>query len=407
MILYLFRLFLIKLLITIFARPNIIQLKSLFLFSILLFCSWCHAQTTIDFDEHTSNQLYTKLYGQIDYNQKIESGKRNAGLLDVHRVVVLFGYQFNRNTQFVSEIEIEHVKELFIEQAYVKHRIAKGINLKTGLLIIPMGLVNETHEPTFFYSVERPLLDKNIIPSTWREIGLGISGIIQKQNLKYQFYLVNNPISYNNGPRINAASGIRSARQKAAESIITSWPGITGQIEYFGIENTKIGLSTFYGKTNTSLYNTLEQIDEASNALIDSSTLKISLTTINATFNKKRYTARGQYSLLAFGDTAPFNQLTNSDVPQLMHGFYVLLAYDLLKNDIESFSPFVRFSHINQQLKLSSGQTKNRELSKNIITLGINYKPHPGVVFKADYQIFKINSGQNYQQFNTGVGVWF
>ncbi len=380
------------------------------LFSLILLClslSFIQAQTTITFDEKKSNKLYIKLYGHIDYNQKIESGHRHAGKMDVHRLVTLFGYQFSRNTQFVSEIEVEHVKEIFVEQAFVKHKIAKGINLKAGLMLIPMGLINENHEPTYFYSVERPLLDKNIIPSTWREIGIGISGLIQKHNLKYQLYLVNNPNGYDGEAKIKASNGIRSARQKGAESIVSGLPGIVGQLEYYGASGVKLGLSSYYGKSNTSLIKEFEVIDPESDLVIDSSTVNMSMTAIHFTFEKNNFTARYQHCLAAFSNTKAYNSFSKSDVPLLMHGFYTLLAYDFTPNQSYSISSFVRYAHLNNHLKVNEALDKKANLKQDIITVGINYKPDPGVVFKADFQFYNIGDGSSFHQFNSGIGVWF
>ena len=380
------------------------------LYICILLCSInSFGQTTITFDEDGSNKLYIKLYGHIDYNQKIESGKRNPGKMDVHRLVTLFGYQFNRKTQFVTEIEVEHGNEIFVEQAFVKHRISRGISLKTGLLLIPMGFINEMHEPTFFYSVERPLLDKNIIPSTWREIGAGITGLFPKRSLKYQLYLVNNPISYNGGSaKINGKTGIRSARQKGIKSLVSSIPGLSGQIEYFGLEGIKVGLSAYYGKTNTALASQYAGIiTDENTAIVDSSTVNLSMATVHASFNKNQWTARFQYTLAGFGNADKYNAFTSSDVPELMHGFYGLLAYDLINDQKITLAPFARFSHLNNHLQVSEAIIQNEALRQNIMTVGVNYKPDPGVVFKIDYQFYNLGDGTNYQQFNTGVGVWF
>ena len=372
------------------------------------FGSFCLSQTTITFDDDRDNKLYIKLYGHIDYNQKIEKDRRHAGKMDVHRLVTLFGYQFSRKTQFVTEIEVEHVKEIFVEQAFVKHRLAKGINLKAGLLLVPMGFVNENHEPTFFYTVERPLSDKNIIPSTWREIGLGISGLIPKSSLKYQLYLLNNPIGYDGSSKIKGSNGIRGGRQKGAESIITSFPGISGQLEYFGLDNSKLGLSIYHGKTNTSLYNELSNdLSESANSTIDSSTVKTTMFALHASYNKNQWSARLQYVINKFSNTAQYNTFTGSDVPTLMHGYYVVVAYDILKSQTLSFSPFLRYEHLNNHLSVDNNIVKNEALKQNIITFGLNYKPNPGVVFKLDYQIYDLGNDSNFKQFNTGVGVWF
>ena len=126
----------------------------------------------------TANKLTIGGYGEVHYHQPLSSEIHQNGELDVHRMVMLLGYQFSERTQFVTELEFEHVSEVYVEQAFLQHKINKSINFRGGLLLIPMGIVNEYHEPTTFNGVERPLIDSKISPSTWREIGLGLSGTV-------------------------------------------------------------------------------------------------------------------------------------------------------------------------------------------------------------------------------------
>jgi hypothetical protein len=107
-------------------------------------------------------------------------------------------------------------------------------NFKGGLLLIPMGIVNEYHEPTTFNGVERPLIENRITPTTWREIGFGITGTVLPASLKYQAYVVNGFNGYDGDANLTGSKGFRSGRQKGAESYISS-PSFTGKIEYFGI----------------------------------------------------------------------------------------------------------------------------------------------------------------------------
>jgi len=93
----------------------------------------------------------------------------------VHRLVIFIGHKFNDKLSFFSEIELEHVKEIYVEQAFLEYKLTSWMNLRGGLVLIPMGIVNEYHEPPTFNGVERPNLDKYIVPTTWREIGLGLA----------------------------------------------------------------------------------------------------------------------------------------------------------------------------------------------------------------------------------------
>ena len=170
-------------------------------------------------------------YGQIDYNQVLDPNLKNNGKLDVHRLVMLLGYKFSDRVQFITEIEYEHVKEVYIEQAFLQYKINNYINFRGGLLLIPMGIINEYHEPTTFNGVERPLVDKYIAPTTWREIGFGFNGNILNASLKYQLYMVNGFNSFDGEAKLSGANGLRKGRQKGAESFISS-PNFTGKIEY-------------------------------------------------------------------------------------------------------------------------------------------------------------------------------
>jgi len=116
-------------------------------------------------------------YGQIDFNLNTREGTiQNNGKLDVHRLVTFFGYNFNEKTSFVSEVEFEHVSEVYVEQAFLDYKIKNNLSINAGLMLIPMGIQNLYHEPATFNGVERTNVDKYIVPTTWREIGIGLSG---------------------------------------------------------------------------------------------------------------------------------------------------------------------------------------------------------------------------------------
>ena len=115
----------------------------------------------------------------------------------------------SRIDEFITEIEVEHVKEVYVEQAFLNYRVNDWLNIRGGLMLIPMGIVNELHEPPTFNGVERPALDYYIVPTTWREIGLGFNGRIDAAKLKYQLYLVNGFISYDGGARLNGNKALR------------------------------------------------------------------------------------------------------------------------------------------------------------------------------------------------------
>ena len=102
------------------------------------------------------------------------SGKTNQ--FDFLRAIIYAGYRFNDQFLFNSEIEIEHADEIFVEFAYIDYLVHENLGIRGGILLLPMGLVNEFHEPTVFFGAERPVTETLIIPSTWRENGGGARG---------------------------------------------------------------------------------------------------------------------------------------------------------------------------------------------------------------------------------------
>jgi len=171
-------------------------------------------------------------YGQVDFNLPSRDGTiHKNGTLDVHRLVTFFGYNFNEKASFISEVEFEHVSEVYVEQAFLDYKIKNNLSVNAGLMLIPMGIQNLYHEPATFNGVERTNVDKYIVPSTWREIGIGVSGRSIEHSVNYQVMLVNGLNGYSDVGVFSGKSGLRSGRQKGAESYIT-YPDFAGSVKY-------------------------------------------------------------------------------------------------------------------------------------------------------------------------------
>ncbi|MFC2107482.1 hypothetical protein ACFLRY_04005 [Bacteroidota bacterium] len=349
-------------------------------------------------------------YAQIDYNQPIKQGQILNGKLDVHRMVMLFGYKFNDRIQFITEIELEHVKEIFVEQAFVSYKINSWLNLRGGLMLVPFGIINEYHEPPSFNGVERPSVDKYIVPTTWREIGIGFAGNILKSGLKYQLYLMNGFVSYNGSGTLDGKNGLRKGRQKGAESIISS-PNVAARLEYYKFSGLTLGVSGYFGKTQSTLFKDVEKENAIDKSTADSSIVGISMFGADIRYNIKGIMLRGQITYGKFSNTADYNSFTGNDFGSSMIGYYIEAAYDVFKNCKKVNSqliPFIRYENYNTQNTVSGGITKNAAYHREEITAGLGWKPVSGVAFKADYQLFRFK-GENIfaQQFNAGIGIWF
>lgn len=368
-------------------------------------------------------------YAEIDYNEQEGS---SLGQLDVHRMVMLVGYQFDEKTSFVTELEFEHVKEIFVEQAFIQHKLTDNFNLRAGLMLVPMGIVNEYHEPTTFNGVERPSMDGAIVPTTWREIGAGFTGRVDALSLRYQAYVMNGFISSTESSSesinveevagefevtttttttskatLGGSRSLRGGRQKGAESVFSS-PTFSGKIDYYGIKGLRLGLSSYFGDTQ---FGGEDEIDGFG------TTVNVRMTGLDARYKLGRFSTRGQFVYADINGAGDYNTnfgLTNNNdklLGKAMQGYYLEAAYNVLPaKSLKKLDAFVRYENFDNHHRVSSGETANKEFHRIEWTTGLSYHVSPGAVFKVDYQLkdnTAFSASDVKDQFNLGFGVWF
>jgi len=335
-------------------------------------------------------------YAEVDYNQP----EGVNGKMDVHRLVMLLGYKFNDRVQFITEIEYEHVKEVFIEQAFLNYSLNDNLNIRGGLMLVPMGIVNEYHEPTTFNGVERPNVDKSIVPTTWREIGIGVSGKFNEANLRYQAYIFNGFASVIDTKVLGGSNGLRNGRQKGAESTVNT-PNFSAKLDYYGIQGLRLGLSGYFGRTQAA--------DDVQD--IDGADIGISMYGLDARYINRRFSARGQYIQAILSDVADYNSLNSASLGSELKGWYVEAAYNVLPVSREQkLDAFVRFEKYDTHAATKdAGITRNLGYNRNEWTTGLSYHVALGAVVKADYQFLDnaIDGNNTKGQLNIGFGVWF
>lgn len=402
------------------------NIKTTFLSISLLLCSlFLQAQT--DSEVNTYQNIAEKLitsdknltiggYGEVHYNQVLNADLHTNATLDVHRMVLFFGYNFSNKTQFVTEVETEYANEIWIEQLFLQHKLNDYMNLKTGLLLIPMGIINEFHEPTTFNGVERPLIDNKLSPSTWREVGIGLSGNILPASLKYQAYLVNGSSSYDgtNG-LFNGTNGIRSGRQKGSKSYMSS-PNFTAKVEFYGVRGLNIGLSGYFGNSQSKLYDKLDKSNVALKAKADSSVVGMSMLGLDTRYNLRGLELRGQFYYTAFSNTDQYNQFTKksgkiNDLGNSMMGYYVEAGYNVLRSFSQTkmeLVPFVRYQDYNMHLSVNDNMAVNDKYIGSVITTGLTLKLTKGAVLKTDIEFAKTNADtKTTTTLNAGLGIMF
>jgi len=326
------------------------------------------------------------------------------GVVDLRRFVLFFGHDFTDRIRFYSELEVEHAVvssddqgEAELEQAYLDGLLSRRLNVRGGLLLMPMGIVNVYHEPPSFNGVDRPDVDQFVIPSTWREPGVGIFGELV-EGLRYQLYFVNGF----NANGFTARSAIRDGHQEAQLARAGDW-GAIGRLDYEPILGTVLGVSAYGGRSGNTLTSTVGRVP-------------IGLFDMDARFRRGGFSARAEFALLLMGDTAALNQALLAGTPEQQEagpvasqarGGYAEIAYNLLRvlapGQDQALVAFTRFDYADTQASVPAGYAARLEFRRYAQIVGLTYLPIPQIALKADYRRHWFGAGEGYNEFASAI----
>lgn len=353
-------------------------------------------------------------YAEANYRTFVDD--KDSGDLDradFLRMVLYFGYKFTEKLIFNSEIEFEHGTtssitnvsgsgSASVEFAALEYLMHEKLNFRGGMLLSPMGFVNEIHEPPFFYGVQRPVVEQTIIPSTWRENGAGIFGNLT-DTLEYRLYAMT---SFN-GSRFSDA-GIRGGRQKGNRALAEDWAGIV-RLDWRpdAVDGLLLGGSVFYGEVDQDL--------EVGGVDLDETDLVIA--ELHGQYQNGPFHTRVLLAYSHLANVRDFNlslgRVPGVDAPiagtQL--GGYVELAYDvwslLFGNHAKRLEPFVRVEYVDTQRRVPSDYVANRNRTFWLYNPGLQFYPHPNVVLKLEYRNFDAHEGEIPDEVAVGMGLAF
>ena len=333
-------------------------------------------------------------YGEMLY-ENFASDKTTQ--FDYLRAILYAGYRFNDKFLFNSEIEVEHAKEIFVEFAYVDYRATENFGLRAGMLLIPMGLVNEFHEPTVFIGAERPVTERSIIPTTWRENGGGV--YFAHDLVSARAYVVNGF----NGSAFSS-SGVRGGRQKGGKAKADNL-AITGRIDITPTPGVFFGASFYSGGSGQGDI----EIDNVNYPITTS------IFDLHGQAQVRGFDIRALYAQAQLDDTAQLNQvlgLTGSNgVGETMRGGYLQVGYDLLSQVPEAggvgLTPYLRYEKVDTHAAVAAGFTRNPSRNNTYTTFGVELKPVAGIVVKADHMWVSNAADRGVNQFNLSVGYAF
>jgi hypothetical protein len=314
-------------------------------------------------------------YGEL--HGRVGDGDDN---IDMHRLVGLMNFQATERLRFVSELEFEHVfyhdeaggdedMEIEIEQAYLEYALQDDLLLTAGIQLVPVGIINLTHEPTTFFGVERPNVERYIVPTTWWEGAVGVVKTYEN-GLQLDFMA-------HTAMDMGSDGYIRSGRPKLDLNQYTedqSW-GVTGRAKYTGISGLELATTLQY------------QHDVSSTVGGDQNTM---LAEGHAIYRKGGFQFR---ALTAYWNVDGFSDSDTED----QWGYYLEPSYtfDIPFGKAGVFARFSQYEYFN------GTRRDNDEIS-----VGANYWPIDEVVLKVDYTWIDTNDVDN-QTVNFGLGYYF
>jgi hypothetical protein len=337
-------------------------------------------------------------YGEFLFEQR--SGRTDR--FDALRAVLYAGYRFDEHFVFNSEIEFEHGTtsassgttteggSVSVEFATLDWLHDEAFNLRGGLVLVPMGLLNELHEPTAYLAANRPQTERRVLPTTWRELGVGAFGEIE--GFAYRAYL----LTALDGEDFGAA-GLRGGRQSGNRAAAEDFAGVV-RVDWTGTSGLIAGGSVYYGDAGQ------DGVDGSGNPIPDLETLILEA---HADLRSGPWLLRALYATALVDETRAFNTSTGRNLARRLEGWYFELGCEVLTmlapETRQALTPFVRYEQIDTQASMPAGFAADPAQREDVYTFGLDYKPIPQIVLKADFDAYE-KSGD---QFNVLMGYVF
>jgi hypothetical protein len=338
-------------------------------------------------------------YGEFLYENfaaEREDGSRSGALdrLDALRAILYVGYKFNDRLLFNSELEIEHAQESFLEFAYLEYLLTDHVGVRGGMLLAPLGLVNELHEPPVFLGTERPVTENRIIPTTWRENGIGFFG--GGDAVSWRLYLMN---SFN-GAKFSAA-GLRGGRQKGGKALAEDM-GVAGRFDYTGKPGLLLGLSAYSGET--------AQGQELNGQTVGG---RVRILDAHLDYKRRGWDIRVLVAGAQVSDVVAMNALNDLEgedgIGTDMLGWYIQAGYDVLSTSRSAYQliPYVRYEKLNTQRGVAHGFSANPANDLTVTSIGAAWRPIPQAIVKLGYQLHSTAADTGVNQMNVSLGWLF
>jgi hypothetical protein len=323
---------------------------------------------------------------------------------DTLRAVLYVGYKFSDWLVLDSEMEWEHSGfsdehaqgEAIVEFAYLDFLISPMLGIRAGQILLPIGFINELHEPPIFLGALRPLVEQenSIIPTTWHENGIGLHGDLPG-GLSYKLYVIDG--LNNQGFNGDGTGSVGGGRQDGHQAIANK-PAFTGRLDWHPMAGTLLGASFYTGDSAQARGTTATWATLAEG---------------HAEYRGHGFQARAlfaHWNIAAAGIAALGPGTSAYFTGTVQSGGYLEAGYDVLswmRQSKQSVIPFVRYEHVDTQQGVAPGAVPDSANNRSVVTVGANYKPLSQVAIKADFDFQTNAASTGRDQFNLALGYLF
>ncbi|MFN3263618.1 MAG: DUF3373 domain-containing protein [Aquificaceae bacterium] len=343
-------------------------------------------------------------YGELVFRHNDVNARGGAkSIANMQRIILYLGYAFDEKLKFNSELELEHASTsaghgtgggyFKAELAYLDYQFRPEFGVRGGLLLMPVGIVNEVHEPPTFPSAERPFFERRIMMSTWEEMGLGAYGAVGP--VDYRFYVING-LMLKGGGDYDVTEPLKTVRQRGARAVADRL-GFTGRVDINLPLNLRVGGSFVYADVQ-SKGGSDSQLGLRRGSKVGS----LTMFSPHLWWQHAGWDIRFVGALVKTDDALKMsrdlfgNNIQNPNtganrnniMPEEQKGFYVQVAYDLFRlfgPENQELYVFGIYEDFDTHSKVPSGFLKPSGHKLKVYNLGLSYKPHPLVAIKADY----------------------
>jgi hypothetical protein len=342
---------------------------------------------TGSFMSRTTLGGYGNAFYQRDFNQ--ETAKIN-----LERFVLFVGHKFNSKISIFSELEIEDAKveggdeggEVALEQCFLRFNLNTNNYLVAGLFLPRIGILNENHLPTSFNGNERTLVETYVIPSTWRELGIGFYGTSNKWPINYSLGLMNglNSSGFEHGTLIREGryEGRNASANNLALTGSVQWEKNSFKVQVSGYGGGSVGLNSRESdslRLESGMFGTPVMLGEA-----------------NIQYRNNGWEIRLLGTIVSIPDASDINNSYASNTPESAYGYYAEVGYDFFykrKSELsKQFIAFARYEKMDLNSEIPGNGIKDETLNQTNIVVGFNYLPTANVAIKADVRF--LNTGE-------------